>query len=60
MKAIAVYPGKPHSMHLEDVPMPNVADIPGGRGVLVKVRRWSERVQSGCWRRWRCGCAAWK
>jgi len=22
MKAIAVYPGKPHSMHLEDMPMP--------------------------------------
>ena len=39
MKAIAVYPGRPHSMHLEDVPMPNIADIPGGRGVLVKVLR---------------------
>ena len=39
MKAITVYPGKPHSMHLEDVPVPNIADIPGGRGVLVKVLR---------------------
>src|SRR5215469_104093 len=39
MKAIAVYPGKPHSMHLEDVPMPKVTDIPNGNGVLVKVLR---------------------
>lgn len=39
MKAIAVYPGKPNSMHLEDVPMPKVTDIPAGRGVLVKVLR---------------------
>src|SRR6266480_3352765 len=39
MKAIAVYPGKPHSMHLEDVPMPKVTDIPNGQGVLVKVLR---------------------
>jgi glucose 1-dehydrogenase len=37
MKAIAVYPGKPDSMHLEDIPMPNVTDIPGGNGVVVKV-----------------------
>ena len=35
MKAIAVYPGMPHSMHLEEVPMPAVTDIPDGRGVLV-------------------------
>src|SRR5947209_20577591 len=39
MKAIAVYPGKPHSMHLEDVPMPKITDIPNGQGVLVKVLR---------------------
>ena len=39
MKAIAVYPGKPGSMHLEEVPMPAVTDIPDGRGVLVKVLR---------------------
>jgi threonine dehydrogenase-like Zn-dependent dehydrogenase len=39
MKAIAVYPGKPHSMHFEDVPMPHLTDIPGGRGVLVRVLR---------------------
>jgi glucose 1-dehydrogenase len=39
MKAIAVYPGKPHSMHLENVPMPKVTDISSGQGVLVKVLR---------------------
>ena len=39
MKAIAVYPGKPHSMHLEDMPMPKITDIPDGQGVLVKVLR---------------------
>jgi threonine dehydrogenase-like Zn-dependent dehydrogenase len=39
MKAIAVYPGKAHSMHLEEIPQPDVTDIPGGRGVLVKVLR---------------------
>ncbi len=39
MKAIAVYPGKPHSMHLEDVPMAKITAIPNGQGVLVKVLR---------------------
>src|SRR5215831_2414296 len=39
MKAIAVYPGKPHTMHLEDVPMLKITDIPNGQGVLVKVLR---------------------
>src|SRR6266511_4565247 len=39
MKAVAVYPGKPNSIHLCDVPDPNVKDIAGGRGVLVKVLR---------------------
>jgi threonine dehydrogenase-like Zn-dependent dehydrogenase len=39
MKAIAVYPGKPHSMHLEEVPMPKITDIPNGQGALVKVLR---------------------
>jgi threonine dehydrogenase-like Zn-dependent dehydrogenase len=37
MKAIAVTPGKPHSVHLEDIPRPKLSDIPEGRGVLVKV-----------------------
>jgi len=39
MKAIAVYLGKPNSMHLEDIPVPKISDIPNGRGVLVKVLR---------------------
>ena len=39
MKAIAVHPGKAGSIHLEDVPKPSVDDVPGGRGVLVRVLR---------------------
>ncbi|MDX6712441.1 MAG: glucose 1-dehydrogenase [Blastocatellia bacterium] len=39
MKAIAVIPGKPNSAHLVEMPAPNVKDVPGGRGVLVKVLR---------------------
>jgi threonine dehydrogenase-like Zn-dependent dehydrogenase len=39
MKAIAVYPGKPDSMHLADVPEPRLDDVPDGRGVLVEVLR---------------------
>jgi threonine dehydrogenase-like Zn-dependent dehydrogenase len=39
MKAIAVHPGQPNSMHLEEVPEPLLADIPGGRGVRVRVLR---------------------
>jgi glucose 1-dehydrogenase len=39
MKAIAVYPGQPRSGHLRDVPMPDLADVPNGRGVLVKLLR---------------------
>jgi threonine dehydrogenase-like Zn-dependent dehydrogenase len=39
MKAIAVFPRKPDSVHLADLPKPSVDDIPGGRGVLVKVLR---------------------
>lgn len=39
MKAIAVIPGKPNSMHLREVPNPKVSDVPNGRGVLVKVLR---------------------
>lgn len=37
MKAIAVRPGVPHSIHLADVPEPRVSDIPDGRGVLVRI-----------------------
>ncbi|MFN2471549.1 MAG: glucose 1-dehydrogenase [Gaiellaceae bacterium] len=39
MKAIAVRPGVPNSMHLADVPEPSFEDVPGGRGVLVEVLR---------------------
>jgi threonine dehydrogenase-like Zn-dependent dehydrogenase len=39
MKAVAVIPGEPNSMHLRTVPKPTVDEIPGGRGVLVKVLR---------------------
>ncbi len=45
MKAVAVLPGKPSSVHLRDIPAPKLTDqphphvcrIPEGRGVLVKV-----------------------
>jgi glucose 1-dehydrogenase len=37
MKAIAVKPGNPNSVHLRDVPKPRVSDVPNGRGVLVRV-----------------------
>jgi threonine dehydrogenase-like Zn-dependent dehydrogenase len=39
MKAIAVRPGVPDSMHLREIEQPKVTDIEGGRGVLVKVLR---------------------
>src|SRR5438128_12693214 len=39
MKAIAVLPGKAGSVHLAQVPKPSVADVPNGRGVLVKILR---------------------
>ncbi len=39
MKAIAVFPGKPNSVHLAELPKPSVGDIPNGRGVLVSVLR---------------------
>src|SRR5215469_14018640 len=39
MKAIVVIPGKPNSIHLRDVPKPQLDTVPGGRGVLVKLLR---------------------
>jgi glucose 1-dehydrogenase len=39
MKAIAVLPGKPGSVHLAELEKPSLADVPNGRGVLVKVLR---------------------
>jgi threonine dehydrogenase-like Zn-dependent dehydrogenase len=37
MKAVAVIPGKPNSVHLTDVPKPSLDDVKDGHGVLVKV-----------------------
>jgi threonine dehydrogenase-like Zn-dependent dehydrogenase len=37
MKAVAVIPGRAHSVFLADLPAPRLDDIPGGRGVLVRV-----------------------
>lgn len=37
MKAVAVFPGQPNSVHLEDIAKPSVDQIADGRGVLVKV-----------------------
>jgi glucose 1-dehydrogenase len=39
MKAIAVIPGKPNSVHLADLPAPTINDVPNGRGVLVRTLR---------------------
>ncbi len=39
MKAIAVRPGKPNSVHLAEIPEPRLEEIPGGRGVKVRVLR---------------------
>ena len=39
MNAVAVRPGQPNSIHLRDVPMPSLHDVPGERGVLVRVLR---------------------
>ncbi len=39
MKAIAVKPGIPDSVHLVEMPKPSIEEVPNGRGVLVKVLR---------------------
>jgi len=39
MKAIAVFPRKPGSVHLADLRKPSLSDVPGGRGVLIRVLR---------------------
>src|SRR5712691_1720043 len=39
MKAIAVKPGIPNTVHLTELPAPSVTDIPNGRGVLVRILR---------------------
>src|ERR1700752_3059854 len=37
MKAIAVHPGKPDSVHLAELPRPSIQTIADGKGILVKV-----------------------
>jgi threonine dehydrogenase-like Zn-dependent dehydrogenase len=37
MKAIAVRPGTPNSVHERDIPMPSLDKIADGKGILVKV-----------------------
>ena len=39
MKAIAVVPGRPNSVHLAELAKPSLSDVPDGRGVLVRVLR---------------------
>jgi threonine dehydrogenase-like Zn-dependent dehydrogenase len=39
VKALAVIPGRANTIHLRDVPKPKVSDVPGGRGVLIKILR---------------------
>jgi threonine dehydrogenase-like Zn-dependent dehydrogenase len=39
MKAVAVHPGVPDSVHLAQLPKPRVEDVADGRGVLVRVLR---------------------
>jgi threonine dehydrogenase-like Zn-dependent dehydrogenase len=39
MKAISVFPGKPNSVHIAELPKPSLDQVPDGRGVLVKVLR---------------------
>src|SRR5206468_10833455 len=39
MKAVSVFPGKPDSVHIADLPKPALDQVPSGRGVLVKVLR---------------------
>lgn len=37
MKAIAVTPGQPNSVHLRDIPEPRLDSVPNGMGIRVKV-----------------------
>src|SRR5215470_19217821 len=39
MKAISVFPGKPNSVHVAELPKPSLDQVADGRGVLVKVVR---------------------
>jgi len=37
MKAVAVTPGKPNSVHLQKIAKPTLGDVPDEKGVLVKI-----------------------
>ncbi len=37
MKAVAVTPGKPNSVHMQDLPPPRLEEVKSGAGVLVRV-----------------------
>src|SRR5205823_8518186 len=39
MKAIGVYPGQKNSVHLAELPMPSLEQLPNGRGVFVRLLR---------------------
>jgi len=39
MRAVAVTPDTPNSIHLREVPKPSADDVPDGRGVLVRMLR---------------------
>jgi threonine dehydrogenase-like Zn-dependent dehydrogenase len=39
VQAFGIFPRKPDSGHLVDLPDPSLAEIPGGRGVLVRLLR---------------------
>jgi glucose 1-dehydrogenase len=39
MKALAVIPGRPNSLHLAELSKPSLDDVANGRGVLVRVLR---------------------
>jgi glucose 1-dehydrogenase len=39
MKAVAVIPGQPNTVHLAELAKPELNEVPNGRGVLVKVLR---------------------
>src|SRR5438552_1911166 len=39
MKAIAVFPGNPDTVHLAEMPKPSIGEVANGRGVLVRVLR---------------------
>src|SRR5437879_13850815 len=39
MKAIGVYPGQKSSVHLAELPLPSLEQLPNGRGMLVRLLR---------------------